>query len=215
MGERLQVGGVVLCGGKSNRMGVSKAMLPFGSESMLQRVVRVLSEVVEPIVVVAAVDQQLPPLPRDVIVARDERECRGPLEGLRAGIVAIGGRAEAVYATSCDVPLLSAKFVRAMIAQLGERDAAVPVDGEFYHPLAAVYRTSTAGAMEQLLDQEHRRTSELFALLSTNRVPLGELQDIDPELLALLNVNTPDEYARALALAEISIEPSLKIQLGL
>ena len=46
-------GGVVLCGGKSTRMGQSKAMLPFGNELLLQRVVRILGEVVSPIVVVA------------------------------------------------------------------------------------------------------------------------------------------------------------------
>ena len=67
-------GGIVLCGGKSTRMGTSKALLPFGPETMLQRVVRLLSGVVSPIVVVAAVDQELPPLPSDVIITRDERD---------------------------------------------------------------------------------------------------------------------------------------------
>ncbi len=65
-------GGVVLCGGKSTRMGTSKALLPFGPETMLQRVVRIVGDVVSPIVVVAAVDQILPDLPPAVIVTRDE-----------------------------------------------------------------------------------------------------------------------------------------------
>ena len=62
--------GIVLCGGKSTRMGTSKALLPFGPETMLQRVVRLLGEVVAPIVVVAASDQTLPDLPPGVIVTR-------------------------------------------------------------------------------------------------------------------------------------------------
>jgi molybdopterin-guanine dinucleotide biosynthesis protein A len=82
----VNAGGIVLCGGKSSRMGTSKALLPFGSETMLQRVVRLLGEVVAPIVVVAAVDQALPALPQGTIVTRDEHEGRGPLEGLRAGL---------------------------------------------------------------------------------------------------------------------------------
>ena len=52
-----------LCGGKSTRMGVPKATLPFGPETMLQRVVRLLGTVVSPIVVVAARGQELPELP--------------------------------------------------------------------------------------------------------------------------------------------------------
>ena len=47
-------------------MGVPKATLPFGPETMLQRVVRVLGGVVAPIVVVAARDQQQIGLDREI-----------------------------------------------------------------------------------------------------------------------------------------------------
>src|SRR5690349_12235754 len=102
----MTAGGIVLCGGKSTRMGTSKALLPFGPETMLQRVVRLLSEVVPTIVAVAAIDQELPALPPHVLVTRDEREGRGPLEGLRAGLKALPPQADRAYVTSCDVPLL-------------------------------------------------------------------------------------------------------------
>src|SRR5436309_15378318 len=94
-----RVAGLILVGGKSFRMGLPKATLPFGPELMLQRVVRLLSSVVQPIVVVAAPTQSLPPLPADVLIARDDREARGPLEGLLAGLSAIAPHAEAAYAT--------------------------------------------------------------------------------------------------------------------
>ena len=35
------VGGIVLCGGKSSRMGQPKYTLPFGDEVLLQRIVRI------------------------------------------------------------------------------------------------------------------------------------------------------------------------------
>src|SRR3954462_11558215 len=88
-------GGVVLAGGKSTRMGTSKALLPFGPETILQRVVRILGTIVSPIPVVAATAQELPVLPPGVIVTRDEREGRGPLEGLRAGLKALPAHIEA------------------------------------------------------------------------------------------------------------------------
>src|SRR5215213_4616179 len=109
------VGGIVLCGGRSSRMGRQKAWLPFGDEVLLQRVVRVLREVVEPVVVVAAPDQDLPPLPAGVLVARDDREYLGPLNGLAAGLAALGSRAGAAYLSSCDVPFLLPGFVRRVI----------------------------------------------------------------------------------------------------
>ena len=133
------VGGVVLCGGKSTRMGTSKALLPFGPETMLQRVVRLLSEVVSPIVVVAAIDQDLPQLPSGVIVTRDENEGRGPLEGLRAGLKALPTTVDAAYVTSCDVPLLETGFVRQMIDLANDYDIAVmEIDGFHASALSGV-----------------------------------------------------------------------------
>src|SRR5947207_9913868 len=111
-GVAMNVGGIVLCGGQSKRMGRPKAWLPFGGELMLPRVVRLLGEAAAPVVVVAAPGQEVPPLPPDVTVVRDEEKGRGPLQGLAAGLDALAGRAEAAYLSSCDVPFLRPAFVR-------------------------------------------------------------------------------------------------------
>src|SRR5262245_6119048 len=116
----LRTGGIVLCGGQSKRMGRPKAWLPFAGETMLPRVVRLLGEAVNPLVVVAAPEQELPPLPREVAVVRDEEKGRGPLQGLAAGLAGLRGRwAEAAYLSSCDVPFLRPAFVRRLIDLLG------------------------------------------------------------------------------------------------
>src|SRR5260370_33224394 len=105
--EPQQVGGIILCGGQSKRMGRPKAWLPFGGETMLQRVARLLGEVGRPIVVVAAPGQDVPPLPADVIVVRDEERGRGPFQGLAPGLSAPRGRAGAASFASCAVPFVS------------------------------------------------------------------------------------------------------------
>jgi len=189
--------GIVLCGGKSSRMGSSKALLPFGSETMLQRVVRLLREVVSPIVVVAAVDQELPALPRDVIIARDEREARGPLEGLRSGLKALPEDVERAYVTSCDVPLLVPNFVSQMLDLARGYDVAVmEIDG-FTHPLSAVYRRATLPFVDDLLAQDRLRPVFLFEAVKTRRVRPEEMT-ADPELRTLRNLNTREDYERAL-----------------
>jgi len=190
--------GIVLCGGKSTRMGSSKALLPFGSETMLQRVVRLLGEVVSPIVVVAAADQDLPALPRDVIVTRDERDARGPLEGLRAGLKALPPHVDAVYVTSCDVPLLIPNFVRQMLELARGYDIAVTEIDGFTHPLSAVYRRATLPFVEDLLAKDRLRPAFLFELVKTRRVQPEEMT-ADPDLRTLRNLNTREDYERALA----------------
>ena len=180
-------------------MGTPKATLPFGPETMLQRVVRLLGTVVAPIIVVAARGQVLPELPEDVIVARDELEQRGPLEGLRAGLKALPDSVESAYVTSCDVPLLVPGFVTRMIGLLGGDDIAVmEVDG-FPHPLLAVYRRVTLPQIESLLDHDKLRPVFLFNAVRTRRVRPEEMTLVDPELHTLRNLNTHDDYLAALA----------------
>jgi molybdenum cofactor guanylyltransferase len=199
-------GAIVLCGGKSTRMGTPKALLPFGPETMLQRVVRLLADVVSPIVVVAAGDQSLPELPREVIVARDEQEGRGPLEGLRAGLKALPEHVDAAYITSCDVPLLEPAFVREMLDFANGFDIAVmEIDG-FPHPLSAVYRPSVLPHIEDLLAADRLRPVFLFDRVKTRRVRPDEIT-ADPELRTLRNLNTRAEYEQALVDAGIRNSP--------
>ena len=193
--------GIVLCGGLSSRMGTPKALLPFGPETMLQRVVRLLSTVVSPIVVVAAEAQALPELPAGIILARDERQARGPLEGIRAGLKALPAEADAAYITSCDVPLLVPGFVQRMIDLAEGYDIAVTEIDGFAHPLSAIYRRSALPHAEALLAEDQLRVSHLFTRVRTRRVPTSEMTAVDPELQTLRNLNTKEDYAAALARA--------------
>ena len=184
-------------------MGTSKALLPFGPETMLQRVVRLLSEVVSPVVVVAAPSQELPALPAGVIIAHDERDARGPLEGLRAGLKALPESVEAAYVTSCDVPLLVPGFVTEMIDLAHGFDVAVmEIDG-FPHPLSAVYRRATLSHVEDLLAHDRLRPVFLYERVKTRRVIPSEIT-ADPQLQTLRNLNTREDYEQALLSAGLS-----------
>jgi molybdopterin-guanine dinucleotide biosynthesis protein A len=194
----VHVGGIVLCGGKSSRMGTPKAWLPFAGELMLPRVVRLLGQAVQPIVVVAAAEQEVPSLPADVEVVRDEERERGPLQGLAAGLKALTARCDAAYVSSCDVPFLRAAFVRRMIDLLGDCDICVPRVGELYHSLAAVYRLGVAPLVEDLLKANRLRPVFLFEQARSRCVEPADLVDVDPDLGSLRNLNTPADYEAAL-----------------
>ena len=186
-------------------MGTSKALLEFGNETMLQRVVRLLGTAVSPIVVVAAPEQTLPELPPSVTVARDEQEGRGPLEGFRAGLKALPATTDVAYITSCDVPLLVPAFVRRMVELTAGFDiAVVEIDGR-PQPLSAVYRRDRVLLeADKLLAADRRRPIFLYETLRTRRVSPADLMQVDPQLLTLQNLNTPEDYKKALAAAGLS-----------
>jgi molybdopterin-guanine dinucleotide biosynthesis protein A len=194
----MNVGGIVLCGGQSKRMGRPKAWLPFAGEIMLPRVVRLLRQVVHPVIVVAAPDQEVPPLSDEVSIVRDEEQGRGPLQGLAAGLHALRGSAEAAYLSSCDVPFLQPAFVRRLIDLLGPHAICVPRVGQYHHPLAAVYRLEVAEAVGRLLAEDRLRPLFLFEAVATRVVEAAELVDVDPAFQTLRNLNTPPEYEEAL-----------------
>ena len=143
-------------------MGQPKAWLPFAGELMLPRVVRLLGQAVQPIVVVAAPGQDVPPLSDDITIVRDEEKGRGPLEGLAAGLTALAGTVDAAYLSSCNVPFLVPAFVRRMVDLLESHAICVPHVAGFHHPLAAVYRLEVLDAVHRLLAENRLRPVFLF-----------------------------------------------------
>jgi molybdopterin-guanine dinucleotide biosynthesis protein A len=195
-------------------MGTAKALLPFGEESLLQRVVRLIGPVAGELVVVAAAGQPLPALPGMVRVVTDQSPGRGPLEGVLAGLSALGADSGAAYVTSCDVPFLAAAFVQKMADLAQGYDIAVPrVDG-YHHPLAAVYGTSVVPHIEALLKEDRLRPYFLFERVKTREVGEAELRGVDPELASLINLNHPADYVAALARAGLPAEPAVVARLS-
>lgn len=183
-------------------MGRPKLSLPFGPETMLTRVVRAVSEVVQPVAVVAAEGQDVPTLPDGVMIVRDEQEGLGPLGGLAAGLAVLRSTVEAVYVTSCDAPLLKPAFIRHMTGLLGDHELVILRDGKYHHPLAAVYRTRLENRVRALIAAKRMRPFFLVEESDSRIVDVEELRCVDPNLDSLRNVNTPEDYAKALHDAE-------------
>ena len=158
----------------------------------------IVSEVCQPVVVVAAGDQALPELANDVRVVRDSQPNRGPLQGLRDGLHALPQGAEAAFVTGCDTPLLKARVISHIAAQLGEHDIAAPLVDATYHPLTAVYRVTVRTEAEALLEQGRHSLHALLDACATTAIAAENLRQADPELKSLLNCNRPREYQAVL-----------------
>jgi molybdopterin-guanine dinucleotide biosynthesis protein A len=201
-------GGIVLCGGRSSRMGRPKASLPVGGEAMLARVIRVVSDVAAPVLVVAAPGQEWPEVPAGVEVVRDAAEGNGPLQGLAAGLAGLVGRADAAIVTGCDTPFLSPPFLRRLVDLRDDSPICVPETDGFPRPLPGVYAVAVLAEARALLADRRYRLGGLLDRLPARLVTAAEFTDLDPTLTALRNVNTPEEYARALA--DLGLAPKKK-----
>ena len=114
----MSAGGIVLVGGRSSRMGTSKALLDWHGRTAVEHAVSVVREGVEggPVCVVRTPGQELPPL--DAIIVEDTVAFGGPLAALHAGLGALGGRADVAFACGVDTPLLVPAFARVVLASM-------------------------------------------------------------------------------------------------
>jgi molybdopterin-guanine dinucleotide biosynthesis protein A len=198
-----EAGAIVLVGGQSSRMGQPKAALDFGGMPLLTRIVIELKWWFDEIVIVAAPETAGQPrieIPGLTIV-HDETAFAGPLDALRRGLNAL--EHDVAFACSCDLPLLNSDVAADLVGMLDDFDAVIPEVGGKLQPLHAVYRKHCANAIESLAANGEKRLTASASAINGRRVTEQELRKIDPQLTSFFNVNTPDDYQRALKLAGI------------
>ena len=195
-------------------MGSPKAALDWHGSTLLRRVTGLAQRTVDgPVVVVRAPGQELPQIHPSIEVVSDAREGRGPLQGLAAGLAAIGGRAEAAFVSSTDVPLLHPAFMRRVVDALtADVDVVLPEIHGFRQPLSAAYRTSLLAEVEALIAHDKLKPAFLFERCRVLRLDdAAMLRDAavaagDPGLASVRNLNEPSDYDQAHALPAPEIE---------
>ena len=90
------------------------------------------------------------------------------------------------------------RLLSRLIELINAHAICVPKVGDFHHPLAAVYRLNVLEAVTQLLAENRLRPFFLFERVATRIVESAELADIDPAFQTLRNLNTSEDYERAL-----------------
>jgi molybdopterin-guanine dinucleotide biosynthesis protein A len=189
--------GLVLCGGRSGRMGRDKALLPWAGSDLLGHAIARLAGVASDVVLLCGparryAERGLPVLP-------DRDEDGGPVAGLEAGLAHASGRAVVLLAV--DLPLVPAALLRALVDGLDGRDAAVPVTPRGREPLCAAYGPACLGALRARVAAGERKMSAFWPDVRVREVGPAALAAFgDPETM-FLNVNEPGDLERAASLS--------------
>jgi molybdopterin-guanine dinucleotide biosynthesis protein A len=122
----------------------------------------------------------------------------GPLGGLYSGLRAVPG--DAALCVASDMPFLSAPLLRHLSARAGEADVIIPEAAGGPQTLHAVYRKACLPAMERRLRAGQLKIVDLLDDLRVLRVSASDIQPFADPDLAFMNLNTPEDLARARAL---------------
>jgi len=181
-----QATAIILAGGKSGRMGTSKAMLKIKGRTMIEIIIEQLEGNFDRILVSANEPERFKFLKTGIVP--DEVAGRGPLMGIASALEA--SRSKLNFIIACDIPFVDVKFVRKMIAEARKSGAQIIIpqsDEQKNEPLFAVYHKSTAEPMRQILSQGARKISDVFEYCNVKFIKLEK---------ELVNINTVDQYNR-------------------
>jgi molybdopterin-guanine dinucleotide biosynthesis protein A len=185
--------GLVLCGGRSERMGRDKALLPWAGTDLLGHALARLAAVASEVAVLCGPTPRYADRGRPVVV--DHGDGGGPVAGLEAGLARAGERA--VLLLAVDLPLVPVPLLRMLLDVFPGHDAVVPVSPRGAEPLCAAYGPACRGAIAARLAAGDRRMTAFWPDVRVRELSPSELTGFgDPEAL-FLNVNDEADLARA------------------
>lgn len=129
----------------------------------------------------------------------DSVKSAGPMSGIVSTFAATG--ADELLVTACDMPFIKSEMIEYIISHR-EGEATVPAPSGVPEPLLAVYERSALEIMLRCIDEGRTSMRDMLKLIDTRLIDDKDLKNIDPEGLSFVNINTPDDYNRALGKAE-------------
>ncbi|WP_276356398.1 molybdenum cofactor guanylyltransferase [Cohnella caldifontis] len=197
----MKTSAVILAGGQGRRMGgVNKALLTWGQETFLERLLQECRAWTDDIVIVGSTNESAGILKEslpDVRIVSDLYPGEGPMAGLHAGLSAVSG--DIAWVLACDQPLASREAAALLLDRLSrepEAMAALPVLSGRPQPLHAVYRKDVARLADTLLQQGERRLSSLLSRVPWIPVEPATFLRNGIQPIFADDVDTPEDYAR-------------------
>jgi molybdenum cofactor guanylyltransferase len=191
---------IILAGGKSSRLGQSKALQSILGKSLIQWVIDRLAVLSTEIIIVTAQGENIPcSSPVRIRTIADIHRHKGPLAGIHSGLTA--SSVPRAIVVGCDTPFLSVDLLRHMTQVSSECDVVVPRIVDKVEPLCAVYSRNCLPAIESLLQQQELRITRLFDIISTRYIEEHEIDVFDPQHLSFFNTNSRSDLEAARRLA--------------
>jgi len=192
----VDVEGAILAGGRSSRMGRDKSALVLGEVSVLERVGSAMAPLVTRIRVIGSSIAE----PTDYAAQPDLEPGLGPLSGIHAALAT--AVSSSVLVVACDLPFVTTALFAGLIGLLKDgTEAVVPRVGGRPVPVCAVYRQSCLERLQAHLDRGELKAQHFVASLATTYMDEEMLARLDPQGIALKNINTPEDFKQAQALA--------------
>jgi len=182
--------GVILVGGKSRRMGQDKAFLLIEGLPVIERIITVMQGCFKNLLLVGDRPERFAQYHLPVV---PDSYPGSSLGGLYTGLQ--HAETDRIFVSSSDIPFPDPELIRLICAEACGFDAVVPATQGGLEPLFALYHKSCLPAMQTALEAGQYRINVVLGQLNVTTIGPEQLTKVDPGGRALLNINTPQEYA--------------------
>jgi molybdopterin-guanine dinucleotide biosynthesis protein A len=185
-----EITGVILAGGRAQRMGgIDKGLILLNGKPMVEHVIAALRAEVDNLLINANRNLEQYAAFGYPVIPDIMDGYLGPLAGIASGMRASVTRY--IVTAPCDSPLVANNLVRRLYETLTREGADISVahDGERMHPVFALMRRDLLPNLLDFLNAGQRKIDRWYA---QHRLAVAYFRD-QPE--AFRNVNSPEEHA--------------------
>ncbi|GAA5422768.1 hypothetical protein TEHD86_1503 [Tetragenococcus halophilus subsp. halophilus] len=177
------VTGVILCGGKSQRMGFDKALIHFKGHYVLEETAMSLKKIFPNVLLVTDHKRKFPAqLLANHVFLEDEFMQKGPLGALVTALRHID--TPYLFLVACDIPSITVTKIRCLLESV-EDEQVILFSSEKLETLFAFYHRSCLSQFEKQLATDNGKIRTAFDCLDVKKV---KKKNID-----IVNINYPEE----------------------
>jgi molybdopterin-guanine dinucleotide biosynthesis protein A len=192
MTVRAEITGLILAGGRAQRMGgIDKGLVPFLGKPLIEHAITRLTPQVATILINANRNHDRYAQYGHTVIADQHPDFAGPLAGFAAGLEHC--KTEYLLSVPCDSPVfpldLSQRMLEVMINMQSDLVYASSVDATgttWTQPVFCLMRRSVQQSLQEFLDQGGRKIDRWFEALPSSTVVFADEA-------AFANTNTPEE----------------------
>lgn len=193
-GLPLPLTALILCGGKSRRMGRPKAFLPYEGTTMVAHIINTARDIFNELFLVTNEPQWFEDLGVDIV--KDILPYRGPLGGILSGLLVASNQHS--FVLPCDMPFIDETLIREMLDNWHNSDVLILAHENGIEPLIGIYSKSCIQPMEESLFTKEPTLHDFVSGLNAKTFFYHEdkhmaSQDIPP----YFNIDTPQDYTIA------------------
>lgn len=187
----MEVGGLVLVGGKSRRMnGNNKAFLEFENKSFIENITNQLTHLHN---IYISVDYKEKYKNLNFILLEDIYKDIGPIGGIYSALKAIDEKY--IFITACDMPKITKEYIEFLCDAITEDIECIVVRDEKgrIYPLGGVYSKEIISKIEEMMQEKDYKLLNLISKVKSKIIPLSATK-FNKSILD--NINNLDDYEK-------------------